>query len=131
MNPSRFFSLLAAALLLPALTGCPAAGEKKGGDDKKSAKEQPKLTKGEEVAIGFIYVGPKDDYGYNQAHAEGAAAVKKMDKVKVLEEEKVPETTDVQKSMKGMIELNKAKIVFQTSFGYFDPHVLALAKIST
>ncbi len=25
------------------------------------------------VTIGFIYVGPRDDYGYNQAHAEGAA----------------------------------------------------------
>ena len=22
-----------------------------------------------DVTIGFIYVGPKDDYGYNQAHA--------------------------------------------------------------
>ncbi len=32
-----------------------------------------------DLTIGFIYVGPKDDYGYNQAHAEGAAAVKKMD----------------------------------------------------
>jgi simple sugar transport system substrate-binding protein len=29
------------------------------------------------ATIGFIYVGPKDDYGYNQAHAEGAAALKK------------------------------------------------------
>ena len=28
------------------------------------------------ATVGFIYVGPKDDYGYNQAHAEGAAAVK-------------------------------------------------------
>ena len=27
------------------------------------------------ATIGFIYVGPKDDYGYNQAHAEGAAAL--------------------------------------------------------
>ena len=25
------------------------------------------------LVVGFIYVGPKDDYGYNQAHAEGAA----------------------------------------------------------
>ena len=25
----------------------------------------------DKVVIGFIYVGPKDDYGYNQAHAEG------------------------------------------------------------
>jgi basic membrane lipoprotein Med (substrate-binding protein (PBP1-ABC) superfamily) len=22
------------------------------------------------LTAGFIYVGPKDDYGYNQAHAE-------------------------------------------------------------
>ena len=28
------------------------------------------------ATVGFIYVGPKDDYGYNQAHAEGAAALK-------------------------------------------------------
>jgi len=24
-----------------------------------------------DLTVGFIYVGPKDDYGYNQAHAEG------------------------------------------------------------
>ncbi len=29
-----------------------------------------------DATVGFIYVGPKDDYGYNQAHAEGAAALK-------------------------------------------------------
>jgi basic membrane protein A and related proteins len=83
---------------------------------------------GKEVAIGFIYVGPKDDYGYNQAHAAGAAAVKKMPGVKVAEEERVPETVDVQKSMESMIKLDGAKIVFPTSFGYFDPHVLKMAK---
>ncbi len=35
------------------------------------------------LVIGFIYVGPRDDYGYNQAHAEAAAIVKKMPGVKV------------------------------------------------
>ena len=30
------------------------------------------------ITVGFIYVGAKDDYGYNQAHADGAAAVRKM-----------------------------------------------------
>jgi len=30
------------------------------------------------VTVGFIYVGPRDDYGYNQAHAEGAAAIRSM-----------------------------------------------------
>lgn len=83
---------------------------------------------GKEVTIGFIYVGPKDDYGYNQAHAAGAAAVKKMSGVKVTEEERVPETTDVQKSMESMIKLDGARIIFPTSFGYFDPHVLKVAK---
>ena len=35
-----------------------------------------------DTTIGFIYVGSRDDYGYNQAHAQGAAAVKKMPGVK-------------------------------------------------
>ena len=47
------------------------------------------------LVIGVIYVGPRDDYGYNQAHAEAAAVLKKMPGVKVVEEEKVPETVGV------------------------------------
>src|ERR1700712_1548575 len=79
------------------------------------------------LTVGFIYVGPKDDYGYNQAHAEGAAVVKAMPGVTVVEEEKVPETVDVQKTMKSMINLDGATLLFPTSFGYFDPHMLAMA----
>lgn len=80
------------------------------------------------LVVGFIYVGPKDDYGYNQAHAEGAAAVRAIPGVTVLEEEKVPETVDVQKTMQSMIELDDASLLFPTSFGYFDPHMLALCR---
>lgn len=80
------------------------------------------------LVVGFIYVGPKDDYGYNQAHAEGAAAIKGMPGVKLLEEEKVPETLDVQKTMQSMIELDGAALLFPTSFGYFDPHMLKMAE---
>ncbi|WP_400770500.1 BMP family ABC transporter substrate-binding protein [Methylosinus sporium] len=79
------------------------------------------------VTIGFIYVGPKDDYGYNQAHAEGAAAVKKLRGVTVIEEEKVPETIDVVKTMESMINLEGASLLFPTSFGYFNPFVLQVA----
>lgn len=86
---------------------------------------RPALAAG--VTIGFIYVGPRDDYGYNQAHAEGAAAVKAMEGITVIEEENVPETVDVQKSMESMINLDGATLVFPTSFGYFDPHMLAMA----
>lgn len=79
------------------------------------------------LTVGFIYVGPKDDFGYNQAHAEGAAAVKKMAGVTVVEEENVAETVDVQKSMESMINFDGATLLFPTSFGYFDPHVLEVA----
>lgn len=82
---------------------------------------------GDETVVGFIYVGSKADYGYNQAHALGAAAVKTMPGVKVIEEESVPETIAVQNSMESMINLDGAKLIFPTSFGYFDPHVLAVA----
>jgi basic membrane protein A len=79
------------------------------------------------LTVGFIYVGPKDDYGYNQAHAEGAASLKSIEGVKIVEEENVPETVDVQKTMESMINFDGAALLFPTSFGYFDPHILAVA----
>jgi basic membrane protein A and related proteins len=79
------------------------------------------------LTIGFIYVGPKDDFGYNQAHAEAAAEVKKLAGIKIVEEENVPETQAVQKTMQGMISQDGASLLFPTSFGYFDPHMLAVA----
>src|SRR5436309_5649162 len=119
MKMPRFALLLGslpALALFALLPGCNTSGTGSSGNPKDT------------VAIGFIYVGPKDDYGYNQAHAQGAAAVKKMKGVKVSEEEKVPETVDVQKTMKSMIVEDGAKIIFPTSFGYFDPHVLKVAE---
>jgi len=80
------------------------------------------------LTVGFIYVGPKDDYGYNQAHHEGAVAVSKLPGIKIREEERVPETLDVQKTMESMINLDGAKLLFPTSFGYFDPHILKVAE---
>jgi basic membrane protein A and related proteins len=79
------------------------------------------------LVIGFIYVGPRDDYGYNQAHAEAAAQLKKLPGVKIVEEEKVPETVAVEKTMESMINLDGATLVFPTSFGYFDPYMLKVA----
>ena len=79
-----------------------------------------------DLTVGFIYVGPKDDYGYNQAHAEAAALLKKMPGIKIVEEENVPETVAVQKTIQSMIELDGASLMFPTSFGYFDPHMLAM-----
>jgi basic membrane protein A and related proteins len=80
------------------------------------------------LTIGFIYVGPKGDYGYNQAHAEGAKSLVSVAGVKIREEESVPETVAVQKTMESMINMDGAKVLFPTSFGYFDPHILKIAE---
>ena len=80
-----------------------------------------------DTTIGFIYVGSRDDYGYNQAHAAGAAALKKMAGIKVVEEENVPETDAVEKTMESMINLDGATLLFPTSFGYYNPHMLKMA----
>ena len=128
--PLRLCAVAAAALLSLVMTGCgdTSATTTSGTAPSTSAPATGAPSGGDAAAVGFIYVGPKDDYGYNQAHADGAAAVRKMAGVKVMEEERVPETVDVQKSMQSMIELDGAKIIFPTSFGYFDPHVLVMAK---
>ena len=70
----------------------------------------PRRAAAADIVVGFIYVGPKDDYGYNQAHAEGAAALKSMPGVTIIEEENVPETVDVQKTMESMINLDGASL---------------------
>jgi simple sugar transport system substrate-binding protein len=77
--------------------------------------------------VGFIYVGSRDDYGYNQAHAQGANALKAVAGIKVVEEEKVPETDAVEKTMESMINLDGATLLFPTSFGYYNPHMLKMA----
>jgi basic membrane protein A and related proteins len=82
----------------------------------------------EELVVGFIYVGPKDDFGYNQAHAQGAAAMAaNVPGIKIVEEASVPETSAVAEAMRSMIEIDGAKVLFPTSFGYFDPYILELA----
>jgi basic membrane protein A and related proteins len=87
----------------------------------------PTRAMAKDTVVGFIYVGSRDDYGYNQAHAQGAAALKKLTGIKVVEEEKVPETNAVEKTMESMINLDGATLIFPTSFGYYSPQVTRMA----
>lgn len=104
---------------LQSLAALGAAGTL-GAWGREAAAQKP-------LTIGVIYVGARDDYGYNQAHAQAVAELRKMPGVKVVEEENTPETTAVQKTMNAMIRQDGAALLFPTSFGYFDPHILALA----
>jgi simple sugar transport system substrate-binding protein len=79
------------------------------------------------VTVGFIYVGPKNDYGWNQSHAVAAQKIAKMEGVKLIEQENVPETVEAEKVMEGMIRQDGAKVLFPSSFGYW-PHVLKVAR---
>lgn len=80
------------------------------------------------LTIGILYVGPRDDFGWNQAHAVAAAALKEVPDVTVVEEENVPETIAVAQSMESMISLDGAKLIFATSFGYYNPFMVDMAK---
>jgi basic membrane protein A and related proteins len=81
-----------------------------------------------DITIGIIYVGSRQDYGWNQAHAVAAKALKEISGVKVVEEENVPETVAVMKTMESMINIDGATLLFPTSFGYFNPFMIDAAK---
>jgi basic membrane protein A and related proteins len=118
LSRSMFNALL--ALLLAGGAGC----KKTDAEASPAATGSTPAAGAAPLTVGFIYVGSRSDYGYNQAHAKGAS---QLSGVTLREEENVPETVAVQKTMESMINLDGAKVLFPTSFGYFDPHILALA----
>src|SRR5580698_6941494 len=80
-----------------------------------------------DLTVGIVYVGARDDFGWNQAHAVAIKSLKEVPGVKVVEEENVPETDAVSKSMESMINLDGAGLILATSFGYYTPFVVDLA----
>ncbi|MBL8776928.1 MAG: BMP family ABC transporter substrate-binding protein [Acidimicrobiales bacterium] len=72
------------------------------------------------TTVGFIYVGPKDDFGYNQAAYEGSEAMAEtVDGVELLQAENVPETAESEQVMQDMIDQG-AEIIFATSYGHLE-----------
>jgi basic membrane protein A len=72
-------------------------------------------------AVGFVFIGAKDDFGYNQAAYIGSQAVEKaFPDLKVLRSENVTEGAELERIMEEMIR-NGAKIIFPTSYGFLDP----------
>jgi simple sugar transport system substrate-binding protein len=116
---------LSLAVLTLSLSGFGCSKSEKPAPAGSTTEAKPAASTG--LKIGFVFVGPRDDFGYNQAHAEGAKAIASLPGVTVLSEENVPETMDVQKTMESMINIEGASVLFPTSFGYFDPHVLKVA----
>jgi len=87
-----------------------AEGGAEGGDTTGSAVD----------TVGFIYVGPKDDFGYNQAAYEGSLAVEEaFPDIEILQAENVPETSEAEAVMQDMIDQG-ADLIFATSFGHLE-----------
>lgn len=100
---------LAAAL---ALAGCSSATDSSEGSDDAPGKDT--------AAVGFIMVGPKDDFGYNQAVYEGSQAVQEaFPDLEVITAENVPEDDTAATTMESMIDKG-AKLIFATSYGHLD-----------
>jgi basic membrane lipoprotein Med (substrate-binding protein (PBP1-ABC) superfamily) len=80
-----------------------------------------------DTKVGYIYVGPKSDYGYNYAQDQGRLYLEEnMDDVETLYFENIPENADVQRVMERMIR-SGVTVVFPTSYGYLD-HALKVAE---
>lgn len=123
----RFATAIGATLLLlgAACASNDGSTEATGSDEDASTSEAP--GQGSE-AVGFIMVGPKDDFGYNQAVYEGAMAVEEAyPDLEVLTAENVPETDEAARVMEGMIDKG-AKIIFATSFGHLDAALTVAAE---
>ena len=111
----RLLAVAIGASLALTLAACAPAGS--GGGDAEASSDAPG-TGG--TAVGFIMVGPKDDYGYNQAVYEGSQAVAEaFPDLEVLTAENVPEDDSAVTTMEQMIDRG-AKIIFATSYGHLD-----------
>jgi basic membrane protein A and related proteins len=115
LRTSRLLTLaLIAAIAMVACGGAPAAAPPASGGTAADQK----------IKVGFLYVGPTDDYGYNYAADQGRkyAQEKLGDKVEFVTAENVPEDANAERVMEQMIN-NGATIIFPTSYGHFNPAV--------
>ncbi len=71
--------------------------------------------------IGFIFVGPVDDFGYNYAANQGRLCIEKLlPNVETIYAENVPENAEAERTMEQMIR-SGANLIFPTSYGHYDP----------
>ncbi len=74
----------------------------------------------DDLKVGFIYVGPVGDHGFNYAHDQGRKAVEAMPGVTTSYVESVPEGPDAQRVLRNMAR-NGFDLIFANSYGYMDP----------
>lgn len=111
-------ALCAAAVLLTTACSPASTASNQGAGESNASK----------TGVGFIFIGTKDDYGYNQAAYQGSLAVEEElgDQVTVYRQENIPETSEATRALEQMIQQG-ATILFPTSYGHLDPALVAAA----
>lgn len=108
----------AAALAVAAVVGLAGCSSPVSAEDAASSDGAAPGTGG--TAIGFIMVGPPDDYGYNQAVYDASRILgEENPDLEILTAENVPEDDSAVTTMEQMIDRG-AKIIFATSYGHLD-----------
>ena len=70
------------------------------------------------LKVGFIYIGSVNDNGFNTSMDAGRRALESMG-ITCLYEENVPETSECESKIRGLIEKG-CNIIYANSFGYMD-----------
>ncbi|GIG39111.1 BMP family ABC transporter substrate-binding protein [Cellulomonas phragmiteti] len=108
-----------AAAVVAVLAACsPAASGASGGGAPAAASD---VAPGEGATkIGVIAVGPRDDFGYNQAVHQGVEALRaEFPGIEVLDAYNIPEDDTAATTMESMVAQG-ATILFATSYGHLD-----------
>jgi simple sugar transport system substrate-binding protein/basic membrane protein A len=72
------------------------------------------------TTVGVIAVGPKDDFGYNQAVYQGVVALREeFPDIEVIDAYNIPEDDSAATTMESMVSRG-ATVIFATSYGHLD-----------
>lgn len=101
--------------------GC--TGRKSNQQSEVSATASP-IAANEPLKVGFIYVGPVNDFGWTYAHDLGRRELQAnlQEKVKTTFVENVSEGADAERVIR-QLALDGNKLIFTTFFGFMNPTI--------
>jgi simple sugar transport system substrate-binding protein/basic membrane protein A len=118
MRLTRTVRVCLVAAVVAVLAACsPAVSSPEAGGTAPAADSAPGAGA---TTVGVIAVGPKDDFGYNQAVYQGVEALREQfPDLDVLEAYNIPEDDTAATTMESMVAQG-ATIIFATSYGHLD-----------
>ena len=118
MRLTRTARVCLVAAVVAVLAACSPAVSSSEGDSSAPAGDS--APGADATTVGVIAVGPKDDFGYNQAVYQGVEALRdQFPDLDVLEAYNIPEDDTAATTMESMIAQG-ATIIFATSYGHLD-----------